>query len=213
MVRLRLALLLLGLVCAHAARAAPWQASLLRNGGFETGDFTGWALSGNTEYSQVFNQPYDGLAPRGGSDYALLGPQGADGILSQSFADTPGERMTISFWLASNGGSTDDFSASLDGTALMHVTNTGAFGWTFYQENFVARGHDTLSFAFRDDQDYLALDRIRVLPAPMVGTDEAFLMIPEPATWAVLGAGLLAALALRRGFARRRRRTGGAGEG
>jgi hypothetical protein len=212
MVRLTLAFLLLRLACASCAQAAPWHASLLRNGGFEAGDFADWTLSGNTEYSQVFNQPYDGLAPRGGSDFALLGPQGSDGILSQSFQDTPGEAMTVSFWLASNGGSTDDFSASVDGTALMRVTDTGAFGWTLYRESFTGSGHDTLSFAFRDDQDYLALDRIRVLPAPSLGAEDARLTIPEPATWAVMGAGLLAALAFRRGrTGRHRRRSDGEG--
>lgn len=176
------------------AVAAP---HLLRNGGFEHGDFTGWTLSGNTEYSQVFNQPYDGLAARHGADYALLGPQGADGVLSQSFADAAGAKLTISFWLASDGGTADDFTASYDGDALMRVADAGAFGWTRYAATVSATGLDTLSFSFRDDQDYFALDTIRVRYADAATTRGQ--PIPEPPA----GLPVAAALAL---LACRRRR-------
>jgi hypothetical protein len=177
------------LLLAQSAAAAP---NLLHNGGFERGGFAHWALTGNTEYSQVFNQDYDGLSAHGGQDYALLGPQGADGILSQSFADAAGQALTISFWLASNGGATDSFSASFDGTLLMQVTDTGVFGWHHYTGTVVATGWDTLSFSFMNDQDYFALDSVHVLqaavPADALPSGGP---IPEPATLLLLPAALL----------------------
>ena len=187
------------LVLARTASAAP---GLLDNGGFERGDFAHWALTGNTQYSQVYNQDYDGLAPRAGHDFALLGPQGADGILSQDFTDTAGKALTVSFWLASDGGSTDFFSASFDGDALMQLSDTGAFGWRRFTETVIGTGKDTLSFSFRDDQDYLALDSVRVTEDPARDAPaRSGGAIPEPATLLILPA-----LALLLTLRRRRRR-------
>ncbi len=167
--------MLLALAIASPATAAP----LLTNGGFEQGAFTGWTQSGNTEYTSIFNQNYDGLAPQAGDYYALLGPAGADGVLSQSFADTSGAALHISFWVASNGGTPDDFSAFFDGRALMHLTDTGAMGWTEYSATVTATGNDTLSFSFRDDQDYLALDDIAVTQAAPVPEPAGYLLLPS----------------------------------
>ena len=44
------------------------QANLVTNPGFETGDFTGWALSGDTTFTGV-----DGFSPHSGSFGAFLG--------------------------------------------------------------------------------------------------------------------------------------------
>jgi hypothetical protein len=184
------------------AQAAPItdHPNLLRNGGFEQGSFGSWALGGNTEYSQVFNQDYDGLSAHGGTYYALLGPQGEDGVLSQSFADVVGEKLTISFWLASDGGTQDDFTALFDGTAVMHRTDAGRFGWTHYRETVIGTGEDTLSFSFSDDQDYWALDQVHVGGEGLAVAAAFRAAIPEPAGW-LLAPACLAALGLR---ARRR---------
>ena len=174
------------------AEAQPTSAarSLLQNGGFEHGGFQDWVLSGNTEYTQVFNQPYDGLSAHGGSDYALLGPQGSNGNLSQGFADVPGMALTVSFWLASDGGTPNAFSASMDTTTLLSLSDTGAFGWTRYRISVIGTGWDTLSFSFLDDQDYLALDQIRVFEAwPQTMVQAA----PEPPSLLLAGPAALAA--------------------
>ena len=167
------ALLLLVAMAAEAA-AAP----LIANGGFETGDFTGWAQSGNTEYTSVFDQDYDGLYAQDGLYYALLGPAGSDGTLSQTFIDTPGAALRISFWLASDGGTPSDFSAFYDGGALMRLANADAFGWTEYTAVVTGTGDDTLSFSFRDDQDYYALDDIAVSQMASIPEPPGVLLLP-----------------------------------
>ena len=59
MSRNRLALLGLWLAAFGTAHAqAP--GNLIQNGSFETGDFSAWAQSGNTAFSYVFNQPFNG---------------------------------------------------------------------------------------------------------------------------------------------------------
>src|SRR5262249_25131594 len=50
----------------------------LVNGGFETGDFTGWDLSGNTGFTGV-----SAINPHSGTYAAFLGPIGSLGFLCQ----------------------------------------------------------------------------------------------------------------------------------
>ncbi len=181
-------LALLGL-CFAAFGAGRAHAQTIQNGSFESGDFSSWVQSGNTAFTTVLNQPYNGLSAQSGSDYAVLGPVGSDGVLSQGFADRAGQTLQISFWLESDGGLQNDFSASFDGATLVRLSNAGAFGWTEYSADVTATGQDSLSFAFRDDPGYLALDDIVVAPVSQ---------IPEPATLALLPLGLLAVSRLRR---------------
>jgi hypothetical protein len=65
--------------------------NLLSNGSFETGDFTGWTTGGNFQDTFVENTPfYQYTTAQDGSFYAVLGPVGSDGTLSQTFSDTSG---------------------------------------------------------------------------------------------------------------------------
>ena len=166
--------------------AAPtaFAANLVNNGSFETGDFTSWTTGGNFEDTEVVSGPfYVYTAAQDGTFYAVLGPVGSDGTLSQSFSDVAGHPYTFSFWMASIGDNPSDFSASWDGTQVFGETNPTTNGaWTLFSFQETGTGSDTISFAFRDDPAYIALDNVSVMPSQVV---------PEPSSLLLLGSGFL----------------------
>src|SRR5579859_6126129 len=76
---------------------------IIQNGGFETGDFTGWTQTGNTNYTFVGSDP---IYVHSGNYGAVFAPVGSLGFISQTVATVPGQKYSLSFWLNSPDGQT-----------------------------------------------------------------------------------------------------------
>jgi hypothetical protein len=138
---------------------------LVQNGGFETGDFTGWTLTGNTFATIETNDPT--VVHSGEYGVALAAP-GELGYLSQEIPTVPGQSYLLSLWLDSpDGMMTNEFSVSWGGDTLFDYTNLPAIGWTNLQFVVVASNSETLlEMGYRDDPSYLGLDDISVTAGP-----------------------------------------------
>jgi len=173
--------LLLATVVVASLAATAARAQILTNGSFETGDFTGWTLTGNTGFTGVTNT-FGGVGPTDGSYLAYFGAVGSEGYLSQAFADTAGDVLALSFDLYNFGGTPSYFEFDFDGTLLTALTDPDAFGWTTYTFDVTATGSDNIQFGFRQDPSYFLLDNV-------AATDEGS-SVPEPGSMAMVAAGL-----------------------
>jgi hypothetical protein len=157
------------------------------NGGFETGDFTGWVQTGDTGFSGV-----DFFSARSGTYGAFFGPTEVGGI-SQSFATVAATSYRVSFSLRLDDSSIpNSFSWSWNGVAQgLSFNNAAGFGYTDFSSVISATGAtSTIAFNFRNPQSFWELDNVSVTIAA----------VPEPETYALMlaGVGALGAIARRR---------------
>src|SRR5438093_12249943 len=129
------------------------------NGGFETGDLTGWG--GDQEGAAVTSDP---RYVHSGIYGVQLGTVGPLGHLTQSLNTIPGSNYLISLWLNNtNGGSPNEFRVSWNQSLLYRATNMPTLRWTNIQVTATAStSNDTLQLGFRQDPQYLGLDDVSV---------------------------------------------------
>jgi hypothetical protein len=104
---------------------------LVVNGGFETGDFTGWYLTNSVTTPGTTVDQSQALDGSYGADFSQVGSLD---YLSQNLTTKPNVAYVLSFWLNSPDGLTpSEFLASWNGTTLFDQTSLPAVGWTNLQ--------------------------------------------------------------------------------
>ena len=116
--------LALNCICSLAPMLMrPAHASTLINGGFETGDLTGWSASGNVFVGDSTINPCcvasegDFFADFNGADTAV------NGQLSQTFLTTPGSEYILSFDFAKGGTFPGTAALSIEVMSLGSLLN------------------------------------------------------------------------------------------
>lgn len=196
---------------------------VLVNGGFETGDFSGFtrtdqAGGSGTFYVQNYGAgtPLNGfptpVQADGGTFFASTDQSGPGShTISQLFSAIAGGAFTLSFDAYANdqsgvgpvGTGTDfntnpnqHFEVSLNGNQIYYGILTSQWqNYSFGVGSFILNGVNTLSFTEVDNQSFLnvGLDNISLVSATGA--------VPEPSTWAMMLMGFGAI-----GFSLRRRK-------
>lgn len=164
------------LSAAAVALVAAAANAQVTNGGFETGDFTGWTLGAGINYTTVQT-----FAAHSGSWGCYTGPIPANSISQNLTGVNAGDTVEVHFWLALSG-SPNSFSATLDGLNLVApMVDSGDFGYTeFVGTVNVTNANPALVFTFYNSPSYWSMD------------DVSAIVTPTPGAAAVLGLGGLA---------------------
>jgi hypothetical protein len=161
-------------------------ANLVTNGGFETGDFSGWTTAIDGFYDGV-----DSAAPQAGNFAAFFGNPGISTI-SQKLATAPNTTYLLTFWLMVEGdpngnAAPNSFSFDWNGApGAPALVNSGPTGYKEFQYFLTANSASTeLAFNFSDTPAFIDFDSVSVT-------------VPEPTSLALVLGALGAALATRR---------------
>ena len=156
-------------VCATAE-------NLVRNCGFETGNFSGWSVSGNTANAGV-----DAQDAHTGNFGAYLAGFGSFNSGDTNFTDvgqtlptTPGTSYTLRFYWAhfANTDVIPDnyFSAYVDGNRIFQTTQISIanqnYGYALPYRFVASSAATSLDFLAEDANFYFSLDDVSVTPTP-----------------------------------------------
>lgn len=152
--------------------------NLVQNGDFETGDFTGFSVSGS-------NTRVDSGAGIGGSYAASFGDINPNiGILSQDLLTTVGQQYFLTFFaqtpefgITSPGdtGQPNVLLVTFGGRPVSAFSVPDADGFTQYSYTVTATSSiSTLAFYLSNNPDYTQLDNISVTPVPEASTTVSF---------------------------------------
>lgn len=164
--------------------------NLVINGGFETGNFTGWTLSPDFVGSVVCDtgQQHSGNCA---ADYTV-------GSLSQTIATVPGGSYSLDFWF--QDPNSDGFSASWGGNVIFSNIGAGSYTHEIFPNLTAGSSSTALVFALAPHSGDPLLDDVTVT-ANASG-------VPEPTGLLLAGLGLTALAGAKRVPARSRADTG-----
>src|ERR1043166_5886290 len=134
---------------------------LVVNGGFETGSFPPWTISGDTSFTSVSTT----LPPRGPTP-EQTGPTTSDVFTDQIVPTVAGQAYDVTFWL-DNADTTNNnrFGATFGSVTLVAEAPQPAFGYTQYTfTNVVPGANADLHFIFYNPPSYFYLDDVCVTP-------------------------------------------------
>jgi streptogramin lyase len=134
---------------------------LVQNGGFETGDFTGWTRSGNLSYTSIST-----FAPHSGKYHLDEGPIGSLGYIGQTLTTVVGQAYQVSLWYRRDGGTPSDLEVEWGaGNVVIRETNSPAHDYMQLSAIVMATSTSTLlRIGFRNDPGFDQIDDISVLP-------------------------------------------------
>lgn len=199
-------------VAANADVCSSVSGNLVVNCGFETGDFSGWTLSGNLQGGPAPNFYYgvDNTNPNSGSYSAYFAVQGGGGTaigtlgpflaLSQTLNLIPNEYYKVTFYFDQDTPPSTGYLNYIDfrfGGALraygLDVPQTSGYVPASFVVatggNAAAAASTILQFDFQNDAGYFDFDDVSVVAAGSV---------PEPGSVALVVIGVCAALVLSR---------------
>lgn len=160
-------------LAAALALAGAAQASIV-NGGFESGDFEGWTVSGDTAFAGVANG-----VEHSGAYGAFFGSDPSTTI-SQVLATSAGASYVIDFWLSIQDSATPNrFAMSWEGVDVIEIVDSPAFGYTHFSAKVTASGSSSaLAFTFSNPPSFTLFDDVAMA-------------VPLPASAALAGLGLV----------------------
>lgn len=141
------------------------------NGGFETGDLTGWSAT-----SAAIHAGFLGLGGQFGNYAADLGPTDSVQSLSQSISTAPGQHYTVSFFvLGDTEASSNVLDVTWDGVTLLAQTDIfgGLTQYSFDVVGDLSSSATQLVFSYLDNGTGLFLDQVSVNPATSPATENA----------------------------------------
>ena len=153
--------------------------NLVANCGFETGTFSSWTQSGNTDFTGTNGNVHSG------NFGAEFGPQLTLGFITQNLSTTVGGTYDLAFWLQNDSGTpVNHFEAAWNGVIIFALDDSPAFPYTLFTFPVTATTASTpLQFGFRHDPSFWNFDDVSVagLARPSA--------VPGPSSLLLIGSG------------------------